>query len=88
MASLFTALLLPPQAGDRGQAPLGQPENLPGRVVLRGAAQAVAPALAPGGVHQVGTAQGGQDVLQVLHGDLLPLGNVFQGNVIPGVVVG
>ena len=50
--------------------------------------QTAATALAQGGVHQVGTAQGGQDVLQVLHGDLLPLGNVFQGNVIPGVVVG
>ena len=51
VAGFFTAVFLPLQTGDCGQAALSQTDDLPGGVCLGGAAKTVAAALTPDGVH-------------------------------------
>jgi len=68
----------------RCKAPLQRPQDLPHGVRGRGAGQQIAAAGAPDAAHQAGAGEGGDDLLQVFIGNLLPLGHVPKGDRLPG----
>ena len=67
------------QAGHRGQVPLGEPQNVPHPVLLRGPGEPIAAPLAVGAGDVVVFGEHREDFLQVLERNLLPLGHVLHG---------
>ncbi len=69
------------QAGDGGQAALGEHEDLLHGVLVGAAGQAVTAALAAQTLQKAVLHQHLEDVLQILFRDLLPCGDFLEGNV-------
>ena len=69
------------QAGDGGQAALGEHEDLLHGVLVGAAGQAVTAALAAQTLQKAVLHQHLEDVLQIFFRDLLPCGDFLEGNV-------